>query len=90
MNNLLSYCGLVDAKIRASDKDLPVHYIRVFIECKLFFNLDEPAQNTKISICLSFLWYFRLIFYIVETSSRKSIALIGCTVLSSDGFWADV
>ena len=24
MNNLLSYCGLVDAKIRASDKDLPV------------------------------------------------------------------
>ena len=24
MKNLLSYCGLVDAKIRASDKDLPV------------------------------------------------------------------
>ena len=24
MNNLLSYCGLVDSKIRASDKDLPV------------------------------------------------------------------
>ena len=24
MNNLLSYCGLVDAKIRASDKDVPV------------------------------------------------------------------
>ena len=24
MNNLWSYCGLVDAKIRASDKDLPV------------------------------------------------------------------
>ena len=24
MNNLLSYCGLVDAKIKASDKDLPV------------------------------------------------------------------
>jgi hypothetical protein len=24
MNNLLSYCGLFDAKIRASDKDLPV------------------------------------------------------------------
>ena len=23
MNNLSSYCGLVDAKIRASDKDLP-------------------------------------------------------------------
>ena len=25
MNNLSSYCGLVDAKIRASDKDLPAH-----------------------------------------------------------------
>ena len=24
MNNLLSYCGLIDTKIRASDKDLPV------------------------------------------------------------------
>ena len=24
MNNLLSYCGLIDAKIRASDRDLPV------------------------------------------------------------------
>ena len=24
MNNLLSYCGLIDTKIRASYKDLPV------------------------------------------------------------------
>ena len=24
MNNLLSYCGLVDARIRGSEKDLPV------------------------------------------------------------------
>ena len=24
MNNLLSYCGLVNAKIRASDKELPL------------------------------------------------------------------
>ena len=24
INNLLSYCGLVDARIKASDKDLPV------------------------------------------------------------------
>ena len=27
MNNLLSYCGLVHAKIRVSDKDLPVTYL---------------------------------------------------------------
>ena len=25
MNNLSSYCGLVDARVSASDKDLPVH-----------------------------------------------------------------
>ena len=25
MNNLLPYCGLVDARISASEKDLPVH-----------------------------------------------------------------
>ena len=30
MNNLLSYCGLVDAKIRASDKDLPVFLLRTW------------------------------------------------------------
>ena len=24
MNNLLSYCGLTDARMRASEKDLPV------------------------------------------------------------------
>ena len=25
MNNLLSYCGLTDARMRAPEKDLPVH-----------------------------------------------------------------
>ena len=28
MNNLLSYCGLVDARINATDKYLPVSIIR--------------------------------------------------------------
>jgi hypothetical protein len=39
MNNLLSYCGLVDAKIRASDKDLPVHRISQ--------NLTSITQGAK-------------------------------------------
>ena len=34
--NLLSYCGLVDAKITASDKDLPV-----ICSCNCFF----PDEN---------------------------------------------
>ena len=40
MNNLLSYCGLVDEKIRASDKDLPV--------CLSLFFLaeDRPVIGT--------------------------------------------
>jgi hypothetical protein len=35
MNNLSSYCGLVDAKIRASDKDLPV--MEIPITCRKFY-----------------------------------------------------
>ena len=33
MNNLSSYCGLVDAKIRASVKDLPVLYLMYLVTC---------------------------------------------------------
>ena len=31
-NNLLSYCGLTDSRIRAPEKDLPVHPTIFFIE----------------------------------------------------------
>ena len=34
LNNLSTYCGLVDAKIRASDKDLPVNDVTNKIFCK--------------------------------------------------------
>ena len=33
MYNLLSYCGLIDAKIRASDKDL--HVQETFLKLKI-------------------------------------------------------
>ena len=37
MNNLTSYCGLVDARIRAYDKDLPVHFDKIFmLDLELF------------------------------------------------------
>ena len=42
MNNLLSYCGLVDTKIRASEKDLPV-------TVKVFINIDKPHENISLS-----------------------------------------
>ena len=39
MNNLLSYYGLIDAKIRASDKDLPV---------QRHTDLDGPLVSKKL------------------------------------------
>ena len=41
MNNLLSYCGVVDAKIRTSDKDLPV------CDAFLFVFLVEIGDSKK-------------------------------------------
>ena len=44
MNNLLLYCGLIDAKIRASDKDLPVHKKLRMINLK--FILEHSVERT--------------------------------------------
>ena len=35
MNNLSSYCGLVDARISASEKDLPVQMVVVYFGKKM-------------------------------------------------------
>ena len=35
LNNLLSYCGLVDARIRASEKDLPVSSVDLSKSAKI-------------------------------------------------------
>ena len=37
MNNLLSYCGLTDARMRASEKDLPVCYVKYGLPAQRFF-----------------------------------------------------
>ena len=41
MNNLLSYCGLIDAKIKASDKDLPVLSIDTLTDNETTFQRDN-------------------------------------------------
>ena len=49
MNKLLSYCGLTDARMRASEKDLPVcPRVRPGLRlCCRFYCCDEWAhQNT--------------------------------------------
>ena len=43
MNNILSYCGLVGARIRASNKDLPVKAAEV---PEAFLNQEEIIKPT--------------------------------------------
>ena len=56
MNNQSSYCGLVDAKIRASDKELPV--AKIFFpgphltEHSVAWVLTEYTSEKKVSIIL--------------------------------------
>ena len=48
MNNLLSYCGLVDAKIRTSDKDLPVQKkMFQFIHTNLLMNIMKKCFSMQ-------------------------------------------
>ena len=44
MNNILSYCGLVDARIRASEKDLPVTFDDLF-HTYLMQEFQKYARN---------------------------------------------
>ena len=63
MKNLLSYCGLIDAKIRASGKDLPVptswnsSQLSTWADnCHIWFDLDLTTTILKTSLLLC---YFR-------------------------------
>ena len=64
MKHLSSYCGLVDVKIWASDKDLPVttapkiaasisnfFFFLYIIPCKLFKYLANHIQKVSLLIC---------------------------------------
>ena len=53
MNNLSSYCGLVDAKIRASDKDLPVQ-IQIGLELIVTW---KPDQTQDWHACTYHKWH---------------------------------
>ena len=49
MNNLLSYCGLVDSKIRAPDKDLPVP-LSVLSSMKVFLGAGKLSENLFVGV----------------------------------------
>ena len=51
MNNLSSYCGLIDSKIRASDKDLPVTIAQMlFTYYELFCFLNQQIWSKYIKL----------------------------------------
>ena len=51
MNNLLSYCGLLDARIRTSDKDLPINKYSWKIQAKLkYLDILEKLMPNGILI----------------------------------------
>ena len=52
MNNLLSYCGLVDARISASEKDLPVLGKKFDVDV-LLTNEVNSSTELKTSLLLT-------------------------------------
>ena len=48
MNNLLSYCGLLNARIRASDKDLPVSEVN--LDMLLLSSCQNDYQGNRIQV----------------------------------------
>ena len=60
MNNLSSYCGLTDSKMRASDKDL-LHVLKY-------------SQNLELMLCFNFQFPGFSVFCIQFLSSQKKVA----------------
>ena len=76
LNNLLSYCGLVDVRTNASDKDLPVQLYKAcrihvnqcsgFFSTRLFINLMKnnlifPVSSIQIKLPLMKFYNIRII-----------------------------
>ena len=67
MNNLSSYCGLVDAKIRASEKDLP---FLIFFSCGVNFNEGLcTGQHQELDFCDSTSSYVLLTCFLLAAGS---------------------
>ena len=68
MNNLLSYCGLVDVRINASDKDLPVIAPAYVVSC--------PTRTKNLEwylICMHFATGPKEKYYVYEIQFVYSI-----------------
>ena len=49
MSNLLSYCGLTDGRMRASEKDLPLQILKSKKCSHMIFIFPNSASSQKIS-----------------------------------------
>ena len=63
MNNLLTYCGLVDAKIRATDKDLPVLYWSWFSKLPTLFTHFNDHMFSFLTLQITFEIYSRYVSF---------------------------
>ena len=87
MNNLSSYCGLVDTKIRPSDKDLPVFYShwlsgRLSYESAVIYKLKVLGFR----ICIE----SATLHIIYSTLSKSSVYLTGPEIWNFYAFEAFV
>ena len=62
MNNLLSYCGLIDERMSTSDKDLPVQKVKSLVRPLMAYQFEsgsffsgcyvcEACMYCKVSVC---------------------------------------
>ena len=72
MNNLSSYCGLVDAKIRASDKDLPV--LPTFLRNRFTTDLLSRIENCNQKIS-QVLWHSRPTLGQIQVSKTFALSV---------------
>ena len=64
MNNILSYCGLVFAKIKASKKDLPVKkFVKTHQGAKVQYILPQTLALSQ---------DFRFIYFIFQGAKKSS------------------
>ena len=74
MNNLLSYCGLVDAKIKASDKDLPVQILtRTYSFKGPVPDLEGTPKKNALTEKMQFIFIFRLCQEKIRTQNESLI-----------------
>ena len=67
MNNLMSYYELVDAKIRASDKDLPVHTTEELCFCTFFtFGSYKVLKESYVN-------YLRFLFHHIKIQLVRNV-----------------